>query len=408
MTKLRVIIIFLLSLALLSGLFAANFAYTSRVPGGSDFAPLWQGTRNFLFQGITPYGELTALNAQTLIYGRAARPLENPLRPDQPLYLLLLYSPLAAISDFTLARALWMLALELSLAGLILLSLQLAGWRPRPLTWLPLILFSLAGFPTLMALQAASPVIPFTLILLAALWAISRQADEFAGFLLVFALIYAENGLPALLFLLVWSFFSGRRQVAAGFGMTLVLALSITQLLAPGWLNDFFRAAFRNFQFNASLSTFSLLGQWFPAIGARLAWGLTLITLLMLGLEAVLALRRDSRWLFWTFSLFLSVSPLLGLPFPAPERLFLFLPASLLIVSVMDQRWGAWGRFAALVVFSLIFAALWAQSFFNSSLAFLWLSPLMLILLYWVRWWAARPARLWADQLSDLETYDPR
>ncbi|GAB4479957.1 MAG: hypothetical protein OHK0031_00710 [Anaerolineales bacterium] len=408
MTKLRVIVVFFLSLALLSGLFAANFAYTSRFKGGLDFAPLWQGARNFLFQGLTPYGELTALNAQNLVYGRAARPLENHLRPDQPLFLLLLYSPLAAIASFGLARALWMTALELALAALIFLSLQLTGWRPRPLTWLPLLIFSLAAFPTLTALQAASPVIPLALTFLAALWAIARRTDEAAGFLLAFTLIYAENSLPALLFLLLWSLLSDRRQIAAAFGMTLVLAFSVTQLLSPGWMNDFFRAAFINFRFYASASTFSLFEKWFPAIGSRLAWGLTFATLLMLGLETVLALRRDSRWLFWTFSLFLCASPLLGLPFPAPQRLFLFLPASLLIASIMDQRWGGWGRLAALTVFGLIFAALWAQSFFNIQNAFLWLSPLMLILLYWVRWWAARPARLWADQLSEMDAHDPR
>jgi len=32
----------------------------------------------------------------------------------------------------------------------------------------------------------------------------------------------------------------------------------------------------------------------------------------------------------------------------------------------------------------------------------------MLVLLYWVRWWAARPARLWADQLSALDEHDSR
>lgn len=408
MSKLRVVFIAFLILALLGGLFTANFVYASRFKGGLSFAPLWQGARNFLFQGLTPYGELTTLNTQNLGYGRAARPAENPLRADQPLYLLLLYTPLAAIADFTLARALWMVALELSLAALIFLSLHLADWHPRPLTWLVVLAFALMGFPTLTALQAASPIFLLTLTLLAALWAISRRADEVAGFLLVFALTAVENSLPALLFLLAWSLFSGRQRIAAGFGMTLVLAFSFTQLLAPGWLNDFFRAAFQNFQFNAALSTFALFGKWFPAIGARLAWGLTLLTLLMLGLEAALALRRDARWLFWTFSLFLAASPLLGLPFSAPERLFVFLPASLLVASVMDQRWGGWGRLAALTVFSLIFAALWAQSFFNSQTAFLWLAPLMIILLYWVRWWAARPARLWADQLSALDSHEAR
>jgi len=408
MTKFRVVLLAVLILALTGGLFIADLTYARRAPGGGAFLPLWQGTRNFLFQGVTPYGELTALNAQTLLYGRAARSTENSLRADQPLYLLWLYSPLAAIRDFTLARALWMLALEATLAALLFVSVNLADWHPRPLVWLPLIIFAILGYPSLMALHTASPLVAVTLWLVSAVWAISRRADELAGLLLAFTLVYIESLLPATLFLLAWVFFSARRRVLAGFGMTLVLAFSVTQLLAPGWIADFASAAFKNWQFNAAISTFALFEKWFPAIGARLAWGLTLVVLLMLGLETTLALRRDSRWLFWTLSLTLVATPLLGFPVPAAERLFLLLPPALLIASVMEQRWGAWGRIAALSVFSLIFALLWMQSFFNFHWAFLWIAPLMLVLLYWVRWWAARPARLWADQLSALDEHDSR
>lgn len=407
MSRWRYVFFPLLFLVLSGVLFAANWLYASRFSGGYDFLPVWQSTRTFLFQGATPYGELAALNAQTQAYGRAARPLENPLRADQPLYLLFFYAPLAFISNFTLARAVFASLLQLALAGVILLSLRLSGWTPRRWGILAFLPFVLLNFPTLAALHSASPVLLLTLNLMAALWALSLRADEAAGLLLALTLTYAESALPAVVFLVFWSLAGERRRLAAGFGMTLLLLWSISQLLAPGWTWDFFRAAYKNWNFFAASSLFSVFERAFPTVGARLAWGVVLILLLMLALEWLLALRRDARWLFWTLSLTLAATPLLGMPVPAPQRLFLLLPAALLVASVMEQRWGTWGRWVALGVFSLMFVLLWLNAFFAPNAAHLWLSPLMLVLLYWVRWWATQPPRLWADQLAALETHDP-
>lgn len=408
MSRFRAFLYSLLFLALTGLLFTVNWLYASRFEAGTDFLPLWQSTRTFLFQGATPYGELAALNAQTQAYGRAARPLENPLRADQPLYLLLFYTPLAAIPNFILARALFLALLQASLAGVIIVSLRLSGWTPRRWGLLAFLPFALLNFPTLAALHNASPILLLTFNLMAALWALSVRADEAAGLFLALALVYIESTLPAVLFLLFWSLAGQRPRLAAGFGMTIILLWSLSQLLAPGWVWDLARAAYKNWHFFDYTSLFSVLGRVFPAIGARLAWGVVLALALMLALEWVLSLRRDVRWVFWTLSLTLAVTPLLGVPVPAPQRLVLFLPPALLVVSVMEQRWGAWGRWTALGIFSLLFWGLWLNAFFAPSSAHLWLSPLMIALLYWVRWWATQPPRLWIDQLAALGTHDPR
>ena len=119
-------------IALAGGLLWANLNFVQRVPGGVDFIVLWKGARNFMMQDVTPYGTLTTLNIQNIVYGRAARPSEPPLRVGMPFYDVLLFMPFGAMSDLPLARALWMIVLEAALAGLIVVSLQLSRWKPAP------------------------------------------------------------------------------------------------------------------------------------------------------------------------------------------------------------------------------------------------------------------------------------
>jgi hypothetical protein len=77
------------------------------------------------------------------------------------------------------------------------------------------------------------------------------------------------------------------------------------------------------------------------------------------------------------------------------------LPAVILVFSVMSQRWGLLGRLMAFLIGLGLLVGLWAAYLAGLDSVFLFAYPLaMTLLLYWVRWWATRPPRLWMDMLS--------
>jgi len=72
-------LLLLVGVALLVGLTLVNYRYAQQNPGGNDFLVHWVGTRLFLTEGVSPYSDQTALEIQTMVYGRAARPGEHEL-----------------------------------------------------------------------------------------------------------------------------------------------------------------------------------------------------------------------------------------------------------------------------------------------------------------------------------------
>jgi hypothetical protein len=170
--------------------------------------------------------------------------------------------------------------------------------------------------------------------------------------------------------------------------------------LLSSWILPFMGAVFGNWRAGALPSTFSLFEGWFPGIGLRLAQILAVGGLTILFLEWRAVRRQDSRWLFWTASLTAAITPLLGFP-TLPGWLVFTLPGVLLVVSVMVQRWGLLGIGSAIVVTAGIFWGLWSAQLGRMTSVFVLLYPLILtLLLYWVRWWAVRPPRMWADEIA--------
>jgi hypothetical protein len=109
----------------------------------------------------------------------------------------------------------------------------------------------------------------------------------------------------------------------------------------------------------------------------------------------------------WTACLALALTPLLGFAiFPANH--IAFLPAVLLVFSLAWERW----RDRRVPVLFLLAVAVIVISYGLYYLTLIStirlyvdllrsLPPLLTVLaLYWMRWWAVRPPRIWADQIG--------
>jgi hypothetical protein len=120
----------LLILVVLVGLFIANLTLARTLPGGEWVFMRWSGARAFLIEKIEPYSSEVAQRTQEVAYGRIAFSSEYPYVLNDPFFIVLLYTPLALLRDFTLVRAIWMLLSEIVLVGSVLLALNLAEWQP--------------------------------------------------------------------------------------------------------------------------------------------------------------------------------------------------------------------------------------------------------------------------------------
>ncbi len=394
--------LFLISftIAVGGGLYWANLNFVQHVPGGADFIVPWKAMQNFMMDGVTPYGEVTLLNIQNIIYHRPVQAGQYPYQVNIPLFMLLLYLPLAWISDLTFARAVWMVLLELGLFGVVLVSLRLARWKPHWLFLLFILLFSVFWLPSVAMLVTATSVIFQALVFCGVLRSLELGSDELAGALAALGLLNIEATGLVFLTLVIWIFSTQRWRVLGGIGMTLAVLTGLSLLLYPGWILPFFGSLVSNWQSGVIPSTYSLFEGWLPGIGKRLAQILAVAALTLLFLEWRAVRGQDVRWLFWTICFTAAITPLIGIP-NFPNWSVFTLPGILLVASVMVQRWKLLGLGSAIIVLVGVFSGLWAAQLNGITSGFILFYPLVLtLLLYWVRWGAVRQPRLWADEIA--------
>ncbi len=183
---------------------------------------------------------------------------------NDPFYIVLLYTPLALISDFTVARGVWMLLSETALIGIVVLSLRLSEWEPPRWLYIFLVGFALFGYFSLQSLISNSPAIFLTFLYLAILLALRSYSDELAGALLFLVAYQWEVGGLLFLYLLILVLANRRWNVLTGFGMSLFLALVVSLLIYSGWGLPYIRAVLSDWLRGTSLNLNSILSVWFP------------------------------------------------------------------------------------------------------------------------------------------------
>lgn len=352
-----------------------------------------------MFDGVTPYGDWTPLEVQEIVYGRMARADENPLRLTLPLYDLALFFPLAWVQEYHVARAVWMIVLQVAGAAALSFSLSLSRWKTPWYLLALLHLFAFFWLPSLLSVYDGSSILLQTALLFGALRALQSGADELAGALVAFSLVNLEATAFVLLLFFFWAFSASRLRLVAGFLMTIFLLILLAFLLMPSWLFPYWGAVLSAWRLELYPSTFSLLSGWLPGIGERLAQIILAIAIALAFIEWNAVRAKDLPWLYWTASFTAALTPFFGIE-TNPALLAFTLPGLLLALSIMQTRWGVLGQVAALVLAALVFGGLWAAYIWQLWAVFVFVYPAFLLtLLYWVRWWATRPPRLWADML---------
>ena len=397
-------LIILVLLVLIGGLTWLNSQLISRVDAGEQFIAPWLGARAFLFEQTSPYITPVAERVQVAIYGHYAQGGAYPHYLDIPFYKLIFYFPFALIKDFALALALWMSAAQIALFGVGFLSIHLAQWKPAPLNAVLFYLTLLFSFYGLYPVVGGSGAIFAALLLLLALLAIREGRDEALGILLVFGSFHLAKGGLVFILLLFWLYTAKRSRAISVAAMSFVTVFVGSFLLLPSWFMSFLGALLANSRADYGFLFSDFLQLWQLTLANPIAQILRWILIVMLLFEWGTARGKRFEHLLWAAAFSAVVVPFLNIHVSPFFYTLFFLPIAL-IGKIAEDRWPTHARWLISLFFVIILAA-W-ELFPRTedalqTLTFL-LPALLLVALYWLRWWYLRAPRTWVDEANKFQ-----
>jgi len=381
---------------LLAGLTWANYQFAARSPGGNDFLTRWVAANAWVREGINPYAPQVSLRAQEMIYGRPADPVsgEDVANFAYPLPAMVFFAPFGLL-PYTAARAVWMTILEISLPILVIIGARLARWNPPTAILGLLMLFSVLWYHGFRAVVVGQFAVVEALLLAAALLAIQRKQDWLAGLLL--ALTVAKPQMAFLLapFAVIWAASHRRWWVVVSSLGFLALLLGASLLLIPDWPVLWLRQLTEYPPYTDIGSPVSIIASLSPPAQVWIDRILTGLLVLYLLWEWGQALGRGDRSFLWAAQLTLVITNLVALR-TATTNFVAMLPALCLIFGVWSERWGRGSRLPVALTLLALLLGLWAlflstvEGNVESAAMYLPLPALLLLGLWWARWWARR------------------
>jgi hypothetical protein len=287
-----------------------------------------------------------------------------------------------------------------------LLCLRLTGWRSSAGLMALFLLLGITGYPSLSLLISGNATILAALFLIAALDALRLERDAFAGALLALATIQPVAVLVVLPFILLWAITRQRWLVLTWFFGLLAILSVIGLFFIPGWIVQWLRNLLHYSDYLAPASPGAAFQNWWPGIGRRLGLLFTLILVVSLFSEWWAARGREYRWFLWTAGVTLIVAQWVGIPAGVENFVALLLPMAMIVV-VMEERGGKKRRWAIETVLFFLYAGTWGlylgarQGQLRAAMLFL-PTLTLLLLSYWVRYWAIQPKRLYTEELHEV------
>ena len=405
---LKIVVMTVCLLVLLGAMTWGNYRYAEANPGGNDFLVHWMGTRSMVKDSLNPYSDQVAERIQTFAYGAPAKAGQHELRVAYPLYSVIIFLPFSLVSDFTLARALWMTLLEGGLLMLVVVSIRLAKWKVGPALLALLFIFALFWYHGLRPLINGNAVILVALGLAGGFLAMREGADELAGVLFALTTIKPQVVVLVLVFVAWWALNNRRWRLLGWMIGTVALLSAAAALLIPDWMLYELREVIRYPSYNPPGSPRAAFIEWWPAWGSRLGWALTACVVILLLVEWFTNRRAEFRGFLWTSFLTLTLSPWTGIQ-TDPGNFVVLFPVLILVFAMLDERWRPGGKWFVVANLILLTAGIWfiflrtvvyTDQPIQSAVMFFPLPAYLLLLLYWVRWWAVTPPSVWYDTLE--------
>ncbi len=391
-----------LLILMIGALYWVNLQFAGNNPGGNDFLVHYIGARSFLMEGISPYSDQVAERIQVAAYGHPAQGVEHELRVAYPLFSILLFAPFSVISNYLIARALWMTVLEAALIGMALLSFKLMQWKPGLWVQAGILLFSVIWYHGVRGVINGNAVILIALALTAILLLIKNGNDGPAGMLLAFTTIKPHLVLLIIIWFMIWAVIQKRWRMIAWFVITLAALVLFAVLLIPDWMMQNLAEILRYPGYNPAGTLAEALVEWMPGIEPQLKWGIGIGFSCLLLLEWRRAFAAQYDGFLWTSMLTLVVSQWIGIQ-TDPGNFILLFPVLMLILSLVARKFPREEVKFTGILLGILLIGLWAifaatlevgYQPVQGSIMFIPLPAVCLVGLYWVKHWATGPQKL--------------
>ncbi|MFC1997036.1 glycosyltransferase 87 family protein [Chloroflexota bacterium] len=376
--------VFLITLVIIVVLGWANLQYVYNLPQKSSFLANWEITRGLIFRGENPYNNPDG------------RPFSSPLP------VVLIYSPFALIENFQIARTVWITVGQIASVIFAFLCIRLTSWQVN--RWLVglILFFALFWFPAVSVYIRGSETSMIAVLFAAAIFAIQKENDEIAGILLGLAALQPRVTLLGVLIVLLWA--GSHRRWALHFwtGVVFIFSSGIGMIFLPRWPLDFFWSALRNIDFSFGKTIIETTTRWWPGVGLQIGWGIFILASITLIFEWWLAWGKSQERLIWVLALTFILTIWIGVETNI-DHVFMLMLSLIVIFMAWNRRWGWSGQIFTVLIPTLLLPGLWwsfiifaRQGISGSMNPVLMIAfPfLLLISLYWVRWWFLRPTYL--------------
>lgn len=405
-------LVFILFVGLVIGLVWGNYHFAEMNIGGEGFLIQRISIRSLVTGENSPYSEQATAQIQEAVKYENSFAEGNSPRYTSPLYSAVVIFPFTLIENTNLAHTLWLTSQLVVIFLILMVSLKLTSWKPA---WYIFLLFSLL---TIFSYHVIIPWLDGNLSIWAALFlvsaflAIRNNWNEVGGIFLALAAIQPQLVIIVIIFILLWVASQRKRLLIIWFFMTLIFLSVIGLFLVPDWIMQYLRILY-NYPANFPPGSPGMLFRdlW-PGLGKPLGWLVTALLVVILIVEWWLSMRKDYLWFIWTACLTMVVSQWIGIPIIPGNFVSLILPL-ILISAMLTERWPRGGQWVSVLIAVVLFVWEWALYYIDvtSSQPGMQLNliiPLPLILLiglYWVRWWAIKPKRLLIEELRFGATY---
>jgi len=235
---------------------------------------------------------------------------------------------------------------------------------------------------------------------------------ELAGVLFALTTVQPHFFLLLYALLIIWGITKRKWNFVIWFISGIIILSVIGIFFIPDWVLSYLRILW-HFEANFSTTTPGrLLLGLLPGLGKQLGWFFTALMALICGVEWLAVRGKEPRWLFWTACITLVASQWIGLPVDPGEYFILMVPA-ILIISISAQRTEKSGFSPIGILLVIFFTTPWLiawraglpSELVEPGWVQYFLPPLILLIgLYWIRWWAIRPQRLYIEELRNNET----
>ncbi len=240
----RVLVWALLGALMLGLVLAQSWAtyqlFTSKYPGGNDFAARWFNGCALIWSGESPYSDEVTTQTQIEMYGRPALPGEDLVAFSYPIYAIYFFWPLCYLQPYTLVQAVWMTLILYGVIAGTFLAIRTCRLRLDKGLLVVTLIWAVLAYPQARAVLLGQMVILVFIAVGLSLLAFQRKGDFWAGVWLAAATIKPQVVVFLVLWLLWTSAWQKRWRFWWGFCGTLATMAGIGLLLVPSWPIDFY------------------------------------------------------------------------------------------------------------------------------------------------------------------------